>query len=75
MLNKIISTALLFFLAISGVYADNLFITNFVVDSNGNETLVNTVNVQTKLNTLTTLLLISKEIRNGLITNIFAKYV
>lgn len=40
----------------SGVYADNLFITNFVVDSNGNETLVNTVNVQTKLNTLTTAL-------------------
>ncbi len=40
----------------SGVYADELFITDFVVDANGNETLVNTVDVKTKFSTLTTAL-------------------
>ena len=34
----------------SGAYAKELFITDFVVDSNGNETLVNTIDVKTEVN-------------------------
>ena len=34
----------------SGAYAKNLFITDFIVDVNGDETLVNTIDVKTEVN-------------------------